>query len=114
VSAAVIDRHPWRWKVRVRKRPHGDTDSLTVTVFGVEDGRATNRAEPEGEAGALIADTNVFGRGAEDLEGSGETGQRREYTPGPALAGQAVADTNSSRLALDLDTKLSAGAGSSS
>src|SRR5882724_5908286 len=55
VSAAVIDRHPWRWKVGVGKRTHGDADSLTVAVFGVEDGGATNRAEPESETGALIA-----------------------------------------------------------
>jgi hypothetical protein len=34
-----------------------------------------------------------------------------EHAPGPALAGETVADGNANRLAVDLDPKLAAAAG---
>jgi hypothetical protein len=74
VSAAVVDRDLRRWEGRISKRTHGDGDGVIVTLFGMEDGSPTDWTEPEYELGALIADTNVFGRGTEDFERSGEAG----------------------------------------
>jgi hypothetical protein len=111
MSTAIVDGNLGRWKIRVRKRTHGNAHELTFTVLGVENSSPTNRAEPECEPGSLIPDTNIFGRGTEDLEGSGEAGQCRENTARPVLAGQTVANTHSAWLTFDLDTKLPAGAG---
>ena len=109
MPTAVVDGILRRWKVRVSKRTHGDAYRLIVTVFGVEDRSPTDRAEPEDELGSLIPDTNVFGRGTEDLERSREAGQCCEDTAGPLLAGEAVANAYSSWFALDLNAQLSAG-----
>jgi hypothetical protein len=79
-----------------------------VTVFGVEDGSPTNRAEPEYKLGSLIPDAKVFGGGTEDFERSGEARQCREDTAGPLLAGEAVAEADSSRLTFDLNAELAA------
>jgi hypothetical protein len=108
MPAAVVDGKSRGWKARVSKRTHGYADGLIVTVLGVEDGRPTNWAKPECEPCALIPDTNVFGGGAEDLEGSREARQGRKDTAGPLLAGEAMANANASRLAFDLNTQLSA------
>jgi hypothetical protein len=93
----------------VSKRTHGHAHGLILTVFGVEDGRSTNGAEPEFELGSLIPDANVLGGRAEDFERSRETGQRREDTTGPLLAGEAVANANALWFALDLNAQLSTG-----
>ncbi len=110
MPTAVVDGILRWWKVRVSKRTHGDAYRLIVTVFGVEDGSPTDRAEPEDELGSLIPDTNVFGRGTEDFEWSREAGQCCEDTARPLLAGEAVANANSLWLAFDLNAQLSAGA----
>ena len=109
MPTAVVDGNSRRWKVRVSKRPHGYAHRLIVTVFGVEDGSPTNWAEPEYELGSLIPDSNVLGGGTEDFERSREAGQCCEDTAGPLLAGEAVANANSSWLAFDLNAQLSAG-----
>jgi hypothetical protein len=80
-----------------------------VTVFGVEDGSPTNWAEPEYELGSLIPDANVLGGGTEDFERSGEARRCCKDTAGPLLAGEAVANANSSWFAFDLNAQLSAG-----
>ena len=80
-----------------------------MTVFAVENGSPTNWAEPEYELGSLISDTDVFGGGTADFERSREAGQCCEDTAGPLLAGEAVANANSSWLALNLNAELSAG-----
>jgi hypothetical protein len=72
MSAAIVDGNSRRWKVRVGKRTYRDAHRFLVSVLGVEDGGSANRAEPEDEPCSLIADTNVFLGGTEDLERSGE------------------------------------------
>jgi hypothetical protein len=52
---------------------------------------------------APIPDSNVLGGSTEDFERSREAGQCREDTAGPLLAGEAVANANSSWLAFDLN-----------
>jgi hypothetical protein len=74
-----------------------------VTVFGVEDGRPTDWAEPEYELGSLIADTDVFGGRAEYFERSREAGQSCKDAAGPLLASKTIANANSSRAAFDLN-----------
>ena len=110
MPAALIDGKSRRWKVRVSKRAHGDAHRIIVTVFGVEDGSPTNWAKPEYELGSLIPDTDVFGGGTEDFERSREACQCSEDTASPLLAGEAVANANSTRFAFDLNAQLSAGA----
>jgi hypothetical protein len=97
--------------VWVSERAHGDAHRLIVTVLGVEDGSPTSRAEPEYKFGSLLSYANVFGGGAEDFERSGEARQCREDTAGPLLAGETVAETDSSRLTFDLNAELAARAG---
>jgi hypothetical protein len=80
-----------------------------VTFFGVKDVSPANRAEPESEPGSLIPDANVFRGGTEDFERSGKAGQGREDAAGSSLAGEAVANANSSGLAFDLNAQLPAG-----
>ena len=108
MPAAVVDGNARRWKVRVSERAYSDAHSLIITVFGVEDISPTNWTEPESELGSLIPDANVFGGGAEDFERSGEASQCCEDTAGPLLAGEAVANANSSWFAVDLNAQLSA------
>jgi hypothetical protein len=103
VPAAVVDGNSRRWKVGVHKRTHGDAHRVILTIFGVEDSRPTNGAEPEYELGSLIPDTNVFGSGAEDLERSREAGQCCEDAAGPLLTCEAVAQANAPWFAFDLN-----------
>ena len=110
VPTAVVDGNSRRWKARVSECTYGDAHGLIVTVFGVEDGSPTNRAEPEYELGSLIPDANVFGGGTKDFERSREAGQCCEDTAGPLLAGEAVANADASWFAFDLNAQLSAGA----
>jgi hypothetical protein len=67
-----VDRHLRRWEAGISKRTHGDAHGVIETLFGVEDNSPTDWTEPDYELGALIADTNVFGRGSEDFERSRE------------------------------------------
>jgi hypothetical protein len=108
MPAAVVDGNCRRWKVRVGKGTHCDADSAIFADFGVEDGSPTNGAKPEDELGTLVPDTDVFGGVPKDLEGCVETGQCREHTAGPLLAGEAVADANAAWLALNSNPQLSA------
>ena len=82
-----------------------------MTDFGVEDGRPADRAEPEYEARSLIADPEVFGGDAVDLEWRREAGQCRKDTACASLARQAVANAAANRFTVDLDPQLAAGAG---
>lgn len=111
MPAAVVDGNPGRWKIRIGKCPDGDAHAAALAFFGVEDGRPADRTEPESEPGALVAGTDVFGGGSEDLERPGEAGQGREDAAGSLLAGEAMANTDAPRLAFDLDAQLSAKAG---
>ncbi len=110
VPAALVDGKSRHRKLRVSKRAYGDAHGLIATLFGVEDGAPANWAKPEYEPGSLIPDTDVFGGGTEDFERSREACQCREDTAGPLLAGEAVANADSTRFAFDLNTQLSAGA----
>jgi hypothetical protein len=110
MPAALVDGKSRRWKARVSKRAYGDTHRLIVTIFGVEDCSPTNWAKPEYEPCSLIPDTDVFGGSTEDFERSREAGQCCEDTAGPLLAGETVANANSTRFAFDLNAQLSAGA----
>lgn len=94
--------------MRVSKRAYGDANRVIVTVFGVEDGRSTNRAEPEYEPGPFIPDTGVLGGSTEYSERSGEASQCCEDTARPLLAGEAVTKANCTRFAFDLNAQLSA------
>jgi hypothetical protein len=108
MPATVVDGNCRRWKVRVGKRTHSDTDSAIFANLSVEDGSSTNGAEPEYELGTLVPDTDVFGGVARDLEGCVEAGQCSEHAAGPLLAGEAMADANASWLALNSNPQLSA------
>lgn len=77
-----------------RRRRNADGNACTIipALFGMEDGRSANRAEPESEPRSAVADAHVFGGFAEYLERSSEAGKRREHAAGPSLARQAMAD----------------------
>ena len=109
MPTTVVDGNSGRWKVRVNKRTDGDAHRLIVAFFGVKHSSPTDWAEPEYELGSLIPDTDVFGGSTEDFERSKEAGQGCEDTAGPLLAGEAVANANSSWFAFDLNAQLSAG-----
>src|SRR5688572_22079525 len=112
VPAAVMDRDLRRGETRVGEGAHRDADrGLLVTLFGVEERRPADRAEPERESGSLIAHTRKLGGSARDSVRGGEAGQGRKDDSGSALAGQAVADADPDRLPLDLAAQLAAGAG---
>jgi hypothetical protein len=96
--------------VWVSERTHGDAHRVFVTFLSVKDSRSTNRAEPELEPGSVIPNADVLGGGTRDHVRSGETGQRCEDTACSLLAGEAVANADDSRLAVNFDAKLSTGA----
>ena len=108
MPAALVDGKSRRWKARVSKRAHGYAHRLIVTVFGVEDGSPTNWAKPECEPCSLIPDADIFGGYTEDFERSKEARQCCEDTAGPLLAGEAMANANSTWFAFDLNPQLSA------
>ena len=108
MPTAVVDGNSRRWKARVSECTYGDAHGLIVTVFGVEDGSPTNWAKPEYGPCSLIPDADVFGGSTEDFERSREACQRCEDATGPLLAGEAVANANSTRFAFDLNAQLSA------
>ena len=114
MPAAVVDGNPWRRKARVGKRTDGDAHRPIVTSFGVEDRGSANRTKPEHESRSSIADTNVLRRSAKNVERGGEARECCENAAGPLLAREAVADANTSRLAFDFYTQLSAGTGGGS
>src|ERR1700733_5903412 len=111
MPAAIVDGPLRGWKLPVSESAHGDAHGLSVAFFGVKDGRAANRAEPEGEPRALIPDPNMFGGVAIDPERCIKASERRENAAGSTLAGEAVADAHAARLALDLNAQLPAGTG---
>lgn len=105
MSAAVIDRSLRRRKARVGKGAHGDTYiRLLVTLFGMEHGCPTDRAEPECEPGSLVTDANVLRCGARDLVGRGKVGQSGKDTARSTLAGEAVANADSEWFSLHFNT----------
>jgi hypothetical protein len=112
MSAAVVDGVVGRRKAGIGEGADGDAHGrVLVAFFGVEQVGPADGAEAELESGAVVADADVLGCGADDLIGGGEGGERREDAAGPALAGNAVADADAERLALDLDAQLAAGTG---
>src|SRR5882724_11773844 len=107
---AVIDRGSRRRKARVGERAHGDAhERLFVTLFGVEHGGSADRAELEGEPGALVTDADVLGCGARDLVGCGKASQRRKHAARSTLTGEAVANTDAAWLTLNFNPQLAAG-----
>src|SRR5262249_5754603 len=66
------------------------------------------RAEPEPKLGPLVTNANIIGGAAEDLIGSSEARQRCKYTARAALTGEAVANSDSQRLTLNLNAQLTA------
>ena len=93
---------------KVRQEAHWD---VRRAFFGVEEVRSTDWTEPEDELCALVAGADIFGCGANDFVGSDEACQGGEYAAGSPLAGKAVANACSYRLALDFNAQLTAGAG---
>jgi hypothetical protein len=94
-------------KIWVSEGTNGDTRRrLFVTLFSVEHRRPAHRTESKPESGALVADAHVFGGSAVNPIRSGEAGQRRENTAGPALTGEAVANANTERFPMNLDAQL--------
>ncbi len=69
---------------------------------------AADRAEAESESRAGVARAHVLGRMARDSVGRPEARQRGEDAAGTALAFQAMADTDATRLANHLDAQLTA------
>ncbi|AIY39402.1 hypothetical protein LT85_0242 [Collimonas arenae] len=80
----------------------------------MKDRRAADWAKPEHELRALVSGAQVFRSDAGDTVRRGETGQCSEDATGSALARQAIADTDATRFAVDVDTKLATRAGSGS
>jgi hypothetical protein len=110
MPAAVVHRRSWCRKVRVREGTHRDADRLPDALLGVKDGRPADGTEPENEPRSVIANTDIFGSGSEDLEWSGKSRQRRENAAGPLLAGETVTHADSG-FAPDLNPQLPAAAG---
>jgi len=108
VPAAVIDRIPGRRKARVGEGPYGDGHRLFATLFGVEQVCPADRAESKPELGALVANAHILGCGAGNLMGSGEGGECGKHTARPALTGEAVANADPERFALNFNSQLSA------
>lgn len=109
MSTAVVDGNPGCGKSRIGESTYRDADGFVIAIFGVEDRRPANGAEPESELRSLIADSNVLRGGAEDIERSGESGQRREDAAGPLLTGEAIAHADPSGVPLNLNAQLPAG-----
>jgi hypothetical protein len=80
-----------------------------MTFFGVEHGRPADRAEPEPELASLVANANVLGCCAKDLVRCGEAGKGCKDAARPALTGEAVANADAERFALNFNTQLPAG-----
>ena len=107
MSATLIDRDLRLRKTRISEGTHGNTRRrLLETLFGVEHSCPAHRTESEPEPGALITDAHVLGCAAGNVIRSGEAGQRCENTAGPALAGEAVANANTERFAMNFDAQL--------
>ena len=109
MSTAVIDGNARRWKAGVSKRTHGDAHRLIVTVFGVEDGRPANWAEPEYELGSLIPPRTYSVAVPKTLNGPEKLASAAKTLP-VLCWHQAVANAHASRFAFDFNAQLSAGA----
>src|SRR5262249_59833147 len=73
----------------------------------VVDGRAALRAEVERSRLALVGDAYIFGRAALDQHPVDRKARlHAERTPGPALAGEAVAHRDPHRLSVRLEPDL--------
>jgi len=62
VPSGIVDRDAWWWKIRIGEGPDGNGDRILMPFLRVEKGRATYRAEPEPEPGAVVSDTDILGR----------------------------------------------------
>jgi len=98
----------------IRERTHGNAHGLRIAVFRMKQRGPAHGTEPEDESRTLIADTRVLSRLTMDLVGRRKSGERGEDTAGATLAGKAIADADTSWLAIDFNSQLSAGACSGS
>jgi len=111
MPAAVIDGHCRRRESWIGEGPHGDTDRCArLSLFRVEKVGAADRAKSESEPGALITRADIFGGGALDPIGCGESGEGRKDAAGSLLTGKAVAKADTERFTLNLDAQLATGA----
>jgi len=108
MSPAIVDRVAWRGKVGIGECPDSHADTADLTFFGVEEVRTANWTEAKSESGALITGAHIFRGSAEDFVWGGKTRECREYAPCSLLTGEAMAEADDSRLALDFDAKLPA------
>ena len=104
MAPTVVHRNLGRRKTRIRECPDGDTHRLRIAIFGVKHRGPANGTEPEDESGALIANARIFGCLTLDLVWRGVSGKRGEDAAGSALAREAMADTDASRLTSYLDS----------
>jgi hypothetical protein len=104
MTATVINRNLWRRKIRVSECSYGHAHGLRIAIFRVKQGGPANGAEPEDEPGTLIANARVLGRSTMNFVGCGESGKRSEHAAGSALAGQAMAYADASRLTFYFDS----------
>jgi len=111
VPAAVVNGIlGWR-EIGVGEGADGDADRAAIlALFRMKEIGPADRAEAETEFGALIAGADVFGGAAGHLIIGAEGCEGGEDAAGAALAGEAVADADAERLALDRYLQLSAGA----
>lgn len=114
MSPAVVDREPGWWKARIGKCADGDTDARRLSLLRVEKVGAADGAEAKPELGALITGADVLGGDAGDLVRAAEAREGGKDAAGPLLAGEAMADADDARLAVDRDPKLPAMTGSGS
>ena len=93
---------------RIRERSHRDGHDSGHRVDGVEDRRAAVRTEVEGGAAtSLVRDADVLPRGALGRHLlCAESRLDAEDASRPPLAGEAVADRDPRRLALDGEPEL--------
>src|SRR5262249_53485627 len=111
VPARVVARLGRRRELGVGERADGDHDQIGLGRLGVEDRRATVRAEVENVLFlvGLVGDPRVVAAAPLDLDLFGtERGLHPERASGTALAVEAVADGDDERVAGDLEAELSA------
>ena len=106
MAPAIVNGMARRRKVRIGERSNRNSDTAHVTFLGVEEVGAADWAKAKPKLCTLIAGAHVFGGLAEDLVWGREARKCREDATRSSLAGEAMADADNARLALDLDAKL--------
>jgi hypothetical protein len=106
MAPAIVDGIARRRKTGIGECSNRDSDTARFAVLGVEEVCATDRAKAKSKLGTLIAGADVLGDLAEDLVGGGKPCKCREDGTCSLLTGEAMANADNARLALNFDAKL--------